>query len=312
MNINTKYRLRTGILVLAGLLFFVVSIYIMGKKQNLFVSVINISADFSNVKGLKSGSSVQFSGINIGTVKGIRIINDSLVRVDMSVRENVREYIDKDAEVEIITEGLMGSSMVTVHPSLNGGGKIDDGDILDTRHTLTMNEMLYQFQEVMLASQTVMKNLNEVAYKVNNGSGDLAKLLNEDRISSNLETVSSRLVNISGEIEQITGKINRGDGDMALLLNENNISLAIDSLLFRMDSIALTSKQISDNLLQTSIQINEGEGIANTLLYDSSLSQQLDTIFNRIDTSLVQAGKAAETIDNSWLLRLFSKKRNKK
>lgn len=312
MNTNTKYRLRTGILVLAGLLFFVVSIYFMGKKQNLFVSVITISGDFSNVKGLKSGSYVRFAGINAGTVSSIRIMNDSLVRVDMTVRENVREYIQKDAELEIITEGLMGSSMVTIHPGAGGGAVIEDGDILNTRETLTMNEMLDQFQEVMLASQAVMNNLNEVAYKVNNGSGDLAKLLNEDIISSNLETVSSKLINISGEIEQITGKINRGDGDMALLLNENNISVAIDSLLFRMDSIALTSKQISDNLLQTTIQLNEGEGIANTLLYDSSLSQQLDTIFNRIDTSLVQAGKAAETIDNSWLLRLFSKKRNKK
>lgn len=312
MNTNTKYRLRTGILVLAGLLFFVVSIYIMGKKQNLFESVISISADFSNVKGLQRGSYVQFSGINIGTVNGIRIINDSLVRVDMTIREDVGKYIDKDAEVEIITEGLMGSNLVTIHPGIGGGAVIEDGDILNTRETLTMNEMLDQFQEVMVISQAVMKNLNEVAYKVNDGSGDLAKLLNEDRISSNLETVSSRLVNISGELEQITMKINRGDGDMALLLNENNISAGIDSLLFRMDSIALTSKQISDNLLQTSIQLNEGEGIANTLLYDSSLSQQLDTIFNRIDTSLVQAGKAAETIDNSWLLNLFSGKKNKK
>jgi len=311
MNTDTKYRLRTGILVFAGLLFFVVSIYIMGKRQNLFESVISISADFSNVKGLQSGSYVQFSGINVGTVSGIRIINDSLVRVDMTIREDVRKYIHKDAEVEIITEGLMGNNLVTIHPGLNRRALIDEGDILNARKTVTMDELLDRFREVMLTSQAVMEKMNEVAFKINDGTGDLARLLNQDIVSSNLEKVSSKLINISGEIELITRKMNRGNGDMALLLNEDNISSGIDSLLIKIDSIALTSKQISDNLLQASIQLNEGEGIANTLLYDSSLGHELDTILKKIDTGLVQVEEAAETIDNSWLLRLFSKKRNK-
>lgn len=308
MNKNTKYRLRTGILVFAGLLFFVVSIYIMGKKQNLFESVISISADFSNAKGLQSGSYVQFSGINVGTVRSIEIINDSLVRVDMRIREDVRKYIHKDAEVEIISEGLMGNNLVAIYPGRGRMGVVDEGDILNTRETVTIDEILDQFKEVMLTSQAVMTKLNEVASKVNDGSGDLSRLLNQDKISSNMEQVSSKLLNISGDIEQITGKINRGNGDMAMLLNEDNISSGIDSLLLKIDSIALTSRQISDNLLQASIQLNEGKGIANAMLYDSSLSQELDTIIRKIDTGLVQAGKAAETIDNSWLLRLFSKK----
>ena len=78
-----KFKVRLGIFIIGGVALFLLAIFIIGKQQNLFNPVFKISASFRNVSGLQVGNNVRFTGINVGTVDNIEIVNDSTVLVEI-------------------------------------------------------------------------------------------------------------------------------------------------------------------------------------------------------------------------------------
>jgi phospholipid/cholesterol/gamma-HCH transport system substrate-binding protein len=75
MEKTTSEKLRLGIFMLVGSILFVTIIYIIGSKQQLFGNTEKIKAVFYNVNGLQIGNNVRYSGINVGTVKEISMLN---------------------------------------------------------------------------------------------------------------------------------------------------------------------------------------------------------------------------------------------
>ncbi|MFW6371470.1 MAG: MlaD family protein, partial [Bacteroidota bacterium] len=71
--VKVKDSIKLGLFVLVGLGLLVVIIYFIGREQSLFGNYFKIYSNFENVKGLKVGNNVRFSGINVGTVNDIII-----------------------------------------------------------------------------------------------------------------------------------------------------------------------------------------------------------------------------------------------
>src|SRR6187431_219686 len=95
---TNKFKVRLGLFVAGGLTLFILAIFIIGKQKNLFNPVFKLTSTFKNVSGLQVGNNIRFSGINVGTVDNITIINDSTVRVDMMIRKEVQQFIKEDCE----------------------------------------------------------------------------------------------------------------------------------------------------------------------------------------------------------------------
>src|SRR5688572_433359 len=103
-----KFKLWLGIFIIGGMALFLFAIFIIGRQKNLFDPVFKITSNFYNVSGLQVGNNVRFSGINVGTVDDIRIINDSTVQVDMLIRKEIQQFIKNDCKVAIGSEGIIG------------------------------------------------------------------------------------------------------------------------------------------------------------------------------------------------------------
>jgi phospholipid/cholesterol/gamma-HCH transport system substrate-binding protein len=309
MKKNINQNLKLGLLVAAGLAFFIGSVYLLGKKQNLFNPVVRIQSTFTDVKGLKTGNNVRFSGINIGMVSDIGIQNDSTVLVEMSIKKSVVQHIKKDSKVEIENEGLMGNKVLTIFPGSSDMPIVEKGDILSSTNTLATEDILEQAKDIMVDAKTLTENLAAISMKLNNGKGDFSTLLNNNTITNQLAMASERLVNVAGQLEGITQKINTGEGDLAKLINNDNITQQIDAIVLELDSVSNTAKMISNNLLQAAQQVNEGNGVVQKLLYDTTLSNNLDLTMEKVNLSLEEAKNAAETIHNSWVLNVFSGKK---
>src|ERR1700722_6538270 len=102
---TSKFKVWLGLFIIGGLSLFVLAIFIIGRQKNLLNPVFKLTANFYNIAGLEVGNNIRFSGINVGTVDNIRIINDSTVRVDMLVRREFQKFIKSDCEVAIGSEG---------------------------------------------------------------------------------------------------------------------------------------------------------------------------------------------------------------
>ena len=81
MKKNTSNRIRLGIFVSLGIVLFILGVYFIGERQQLFRSTFRLSCVFKDVAGLQSGGNVRFSGITVGTVDNISIVSDTTVKV---------------------------------------------------------------------------------------------------------------------------------------------------------------------------------------------------------------------------------------
>src|SRR5690349_13863085 len=127
MDKQSGYTWKLGMFVTIGLLLFIIAIYFIGKQKNLFGSTFNITSKFKTVSGLEVGNNVRFSGINIGTVEEIRLINDSSVVVSMVIKDEVREFIKTDARASIGSDGLMGDKVLTISPGVKSTKVVENG-----------------------------------------------------------------------------------------------------------------------------------------------------------------------------------------
>ena len=135
MEIHTqKFKIRLGLFIAGGLSLFTLAIFIIGKQKNLFNPVFKLTSTFYNVSGLQVGNNVRFSGINVGTVDNITIINDSTVKVDLLVKKDVQQFIKSDCEVAIGSEGLIGDRLLIITQGSATASVVKEGNCRQCRN----------------------------------------------------------------------------------------------------------------------------------------------------------------------------------
>ena len=96
MEKTDAQKIRLGLFIIIGSIFFLTAIYFVGNKQNMFGNTSILKAVFENVSGLQVGNNVRYAGIDIGTVKSIEMINDTTINVVMSIDDKMLTHIKKD------------------------------------------------------------------------------------------------------------------------------------------------------------------------------------------------------------------------
>lgn len=308
---KTKKALRLGIFIASALILFIVAVYLIGSKKNLFTSTTEIHASFKDIRGLMSGNIVRFAGINIGTVNDIRIVADSSVIVSMTIRDTYTDYIYKNSTVQIGQEGLMGGKIVLISTGDPATGKVKNGDYLPVSDGLDIQAMIAQATGMLDELKGTIANLRSITGKFDTGDGDIARLLNENTLTSALEEATKSMNASLSDVNHITTKINNGQGDLGKLVNDDSITLKMNTIMANLSSTTLRADSLVDQLHQTSYSINHGEGVLPRLLNDKQMGLSVDTAIANVDQGVIEITKAAETIANSWIFRLFSKNKNK-
>jgi len=181
-----KFKIRLGLFILGGLTLFVLAIFIIGKQKNLFDPVIRLTAQFYNVSGLQVGNNVRFSGINVGVVDNIRIINDSTVQVDMLIRKAVRVFIKSDSEVAIGSEGIIGDRLLVITQGGTDAPLAKDGQQLESVEPVETDAIIASLALTAGNAVIISDQLAEIMIKINSGSGTLGRLIQDSTIAENL------------------------------------------------------------------------------------------------------------------------------
>jgi phospholipid/cholesterol/gamma-HCH transport system substrate-binding protein len=310
---NSKHQTaKLGLLVSSGLLIFVLAIYYLGVKQNLFTDKITVTSYLQDAAGLVPGNKIRYAGVNVGTVSEVRIVTDTSVMVTLSIDKKIREFIRKDSKVEIGQEGLMGSKLLLITPGTASSGPIEENDVLSSIRALTIDDLLQDAKKVIENSRIVSENLTEITNKLNNGKGDLAVLLNEKTVTPQIEAVSRQLIAMSQNANEVIDKIKQGDGDLGRLLNDTLITHNAVELLDNFDSVAEDASGILLQLRLFADELNEGNGLIQTLVRDSMLMHQVDSTIVNLNSGIDEIEKTSQAIRESWILNIFSGRKKKK
>ncbi len=182
-----SFKVKLGLFVVGGLALFIISIFIIGKQKNLFNPVISLTTEFYNVSGLQVGNDVRFSGINVGTVDNIFILNDSTVKVEMVIRKEVMKFIKTDCMVGIGSEGLIGDRLLIISQGSADAAQVKDGQKLASSEPVETDAIMASLQVTAWNAEVISLQLVEIMEKMNGGEGTLGRLLADTTIAENID-----------------------------------------------------------------------------------------------------------------------------
>ncbi len=188
-----KFKIRLGMFVAGGLALFVLAIFIIGRQKNLFNPVFKVTTTFYNVSGLQVGNNIRFTGINVGTVDNITIINDSTVRVDMLIKKEVKKFIKSDCIVAVGSEGLIGDRLLVITQGSTDAPIVKEGQELESKEPVETDAIMASLQVTAGNAEIITQQLAEIMTKINSGRGTMGRLIQDTAIASNL---SQTIVNL--------------------------------------------------------------------------------------------------------------------
>ena len=195
MKATSGQKVRTGIFAIAGLVLLIGAVFLIGKKQNMFGDTFHVYGTFKNVGGLQVGNNVRFVGVNVGTVESIKIVSDTVARVDMIIRNKVHPFIKSDAVASIGSDGLMGDKLISITSTSENATLIKDGGMIATVNPTDFSKIITRVEQIADNAQIITDGLADIATQISSGKGSVGRLLYSDDLSKNLEGSVNNLKN---------------------------------------------------------------------------------------------------------------------
>jgi phospholipid/cholesterol/gamma-HCH transport system substrate-binding protein len=183
---SQKYKIRLGLFVAGGFILFIISIFLIGKQKHLFDPVFKLTTAFHNVSGLQVGNNVRFSGINVGTVDNIIILNDSTIQVDMILKKDVQQFIKTDCAVAIGSEGIIGDKILIITQGSYEAQSVKDNQVLSSVEPIEIDAIITSLNTTAGNFVIISEQLAEIMTKINHGNGTLGRLIQDSTISNNI------------------------------------------------------------------------------------------------------------------------------
>ena len=209
MKITSSQKVRIGLFTFIGLLVLIAAVFFIGNQKSLFSSTFKLTGAFNNVNGLQVGNNVRFAGINVGVVDDINIVNDTSVNVVVSIKEDVKKFVKKDARMSIGSDGLMGDKLVVLMPGgANTTAMVNDGDKINSVNPIDVDKIIGKFTKMADNAGSLIDNLSQIVYKVNNGKGSIGRLLNNDKMAREMEGTIAQAKKTIKNVHQTSATLN--------------------------------------------------------------------------------------------------------
>ena len=134
--------IAVGVFVIFGILALGWLSIRLGKVELWGGGNYVVTADFPSAGGLKTGSSIEIAGVQVGRVIAIRLDNFQ-ARVVMTIDNGVK--LTEDSIASIKTKGLIGEKFVQISPG--GSDKIikPNGKITEVEPPIDLEELLSKY-----------------------------------------------------------------------------------------------------------------------------------------------------------------------
>ncbi len=310
MEKSTNQKIKLGIFVIIGSLFFIIAIYFIGNKKDMFNETIQISAVFKNVNGLQHGNNVRFSGINVGTVKKIIIVNDSLIKVDMLIEEDIASHIKKDAMASIGSDGLVGNMIVNIIPGKKSNEMVKDGDVILSENKASTDEILKTINSTSENAKLITDNLVKITNQINSKKGTIGMLINDTVMSDDLKQTIYNLKVTTQSTSKSMANLNKIIND---LNNKDNVVGALKDTVTgrKIKMIIVNLEKSSEQINKTITNLKDGKGALNYLSNDPKLVKQIDSTMINLNQASGKLNENLEALKHNFFFRGYFKKQEK-
>jgi phospholipid/cholesterol/gamma-HCH transport system substrate-binding protein len=308
---------KVGLMVLAGLVFLIFTLYMIGKNRNLLGSTFTIRAIVTNVNGLVPGNNVRFKGIDVGTVKSITVENDTAVYVAMTIDEKMRPHIKKNAIVSIGTDGLMGNKLININSNPGPSDPVSADDVLASRKPVETDEMLRTLNTTNNNIERITQNLYEITVKLNS-SQSLWTLLSDTVLAADLKgaivefrKAGTYTSDMTAHGRDLVARLEQGDGLVNRLFTDSMLTHKMETSVAQIESASFQTATMMKDLRAVVNEMRQGEGTAGLLFKDTLMRERLFNSALSIEQGTDRFNQNMEALKSNFLFRGYFRRQEK-
>lgn len=294
---------KLGIFITLGITILVLAIFLIGDKEALFSSTFEVRAYFKDIQGLKNGATVRLSGIDVGTVNSVEIVNDTTGRVEvvMSIKDDVARFIRFDTRASIETEGLVGNKVVVLKIGTSAAEQVKPGGVIKSQEPIGFAQVIEETQGIMRYTKEITKDLSGIIARVNRGEGSIGKLLVDEELYNDATQLTKRadksLQAITAELRELTTLFDElGFGVKNVVSNVNAVVTDLDTII---------------------VGVKEGKGALGSMLvqgsrFDSAFVVAIQNIEKTTYDARLAASRLSENMEalkHNWLFKSYFEER---
>lgn len=317
MEKTVTQKISLGFFVIIGLLIFVLAIYFIGDKQKMFGRTNHLTAVFNNVNGLQLGNNVRYSGINVGTVRGIEMINDTVIRVDMIIDDAILKHIKKDAIATISSDGLVGNMIISITPGEGTQPLVKAGDEIRSFNRIRTDDILNTLNVTNKNAALITTNLLKITKEMTEGKGTLGLLVNDTLMGNDLKQTMnylkltskgtlSTVTNLNAIITTLNDKNN-----VIGVIKDSAVANKIKTIVVNLDQSSKGINKVVTNLNATILNIKDGKGAINYLSNDPKLVHKIDSTMTNINEASYRLNENLEALKHNFFFKGYFKKLEK-
>jgi phospholipid/cholesterol/gamma-HCH transport system substrate-binding protein len=317
MEKTTSQKIRLGLFVIIGLLIFILAIYFIGNKQQMFGKTEHLKAVFTNVGGLQLGNNVRYSGINVGTVQEISMINDTAIIVDMIIDKSIFKNIKKNAIATIGSDGLVGSMIINIVPGKGVADFVEANDVITSFNRIRSDDMLTTLNTTNQNAALLTADLLKITKEITEGKGTVGILINDTVMANDLKK-TMRYLKITSQgtsesvvkLNQLIANLNKKDNVVGVL-SDTVVANKIKSITINLEKSSREINKVVENLNATILNVKDGKGAINYLSNDPKLVKNIDSTLTNINQASSRLNENLEALKHNFFFKGYFKKQEK-
>ncbi len=247
MKRDQRTELRVGIFVVVALVIGGTLALVIGEQRNVFRSKVDFQAYFEEVDGLSPGSPVRIAGVQVGTVREVRLQEDGRIHVSFSIIEDAVNLVREDSIASVGNKGLLGDKLLDI--TVGSGAQLQEGATLQTETPVGLGEYLDRAGGIIQEVEATARNLRVAT-----------EPLAEDQFAADLRETTANLA-------VITRMAADEDGALAALLSDDENAARVDTTLANVATASRELAETARGARRIMREVEQGDGSAHELIY---------------------------------------------
>jgi len=315
---ENRRAITVGIFLALGLALFVIGVFTLGGQSKSFSKSIHISAVFDDVAGLKPGNNVWFSGVKVGTISKITFTGESQVDVKMSIDQNTQQYIHRNAEVHISSDGLIGNKIIVIDGGSPQAPIVQDGNVLQAAKLLSTDDMMKTLQQNNENLLAITGDFKLLSHKILQGKGTVGTLMADSNMAiqlkasmRNLQLATASAAQMAVQLNNFSNKVNTKGGFADKLFTDTTSFSKIKSAIAQLQQAATNANTLTQNLNKASNKLNSNDNVIGVLLNDQASAAKVKASIDNLQQGTIKLNDDLEAAQHNFLLKGYFKKRDK-
>jgi len=295
--LRIKTETAVGLFIIAAVITFFYMSYQIGSFRFDRIKYNTFTVYFNDVSGLSKKADVKISGVKVGWVDALELVNDGQ-QVKASLMVNKKYPIHSDAYGIVRQEGFLGTKHLELVPGDPLMPALASGSVLTrpNRNPVTVDDMLHEFSEIAGNIKSVVASLSNVLGGVE-GEAKIRDLVNH------LDSAAEHLASLTGKVDRV---VTDNETNINSVLKElrMNIPRVSGSFQDNFDKISTDFNRIATQIetgvkpiRETMEKVNTGNGILGQLVNDETAGDDLRTAIHSVKTYFDKVDKMKLVFD---------------